>query len=323
MAGTATTTASPAAASPGAAQSPALDELMMAMDVVDTLRHQDAVAERELAQDGRDETLKERLRRLYESQGLEVSDRILDEGIKALKESRFTYEPTPPGLSRKLAGLWVRRGTYGKFLGGVALVLVLWGGWSVWQDIQAEQAAQAARIELTETLPKEIVAAAKAAQAEAKTQDARDRLTTLQTDAVNALERSDVVATRAAVAAMEKLHTDLVQTYDLRIVSRPGDQSGVYRIPDVNTGARNYYLIVEAITPDGRTLSLPIRNEETGKTETVAKWGVRVPQAIYDAVRRDKADDGIVQNTVLASKARGALSPVYKMAVSGGAITQW
>lgn len=302
---------------------PALDELMLAMDVVDTLRHQEDVAVRELAQDGRDQTLRERLRRIYESQGLAVSDRILDEGIKALRESRFTYEPTPAGFSRTLAGLWVRRGSWGKAIGALALVAVLWGGWSVWQDIRAEQAERAVRAELTETLPKAIVAAAKAAQAEAKTPDARERLTELQTDAVNALERSDAGAARAAVAGLERLRSQLVQTYELRIVSRQGEPSGVYRIPDVNTGARNYYVVVEAVTPQGQRLSMPVTNEENGRIETVSKWGVRVPEQTYEAVRRDKTDDGILQNAVLASKPRGALVPVYSMAVSGGAITQW
>ena len=35
------------------------------------------------------------------------------------------------------------------------------------------------------------------------------------------------------------------------------------------------------------------------------------------------SDDGILQNDILAVKPRGALEPVYRMAVSGGAITQW
>ncbi len=74
-----------------------LDDLMLAMDVVDTLRHEDAMVEKELGQDMRDEALKKRLRQIYESQGLTVTDRILDEGIKALKESRFAY--TPPEKS--------------------------------------------------------------------------------------------------------------------------------------------------------------------------------------------------------------------------------
>lgn len=310
-------------AAPAPSPPPALDELMLAMDVVDTLRHQEDVALRELAQDGRDDTLKERLRRIYESQGLAVSDRILDEGIRALKESRFTYEPTPPGISRTLAGLWVRRGAFGKVFGALVLVGLLLAGWSLWREFQAEQAERTARIELTETLPKAIVTAAKAAQAEAKTPDARERLTELQVDALAALERSDAGAVRAAVAGMERLRAQLAQVYELRIVSRPGEQSGLFRIPDINTGARNYYLIVEAVTPGGERLSMPVTSEENGRTQTVSRWGVRVPERTYEAVRRDKTDDGILQNALVATKPRGALAPVYSMAVSGGAITEW
>ncbi|WP_319532317.1 DUF6384 family protein [uncultured Cohaesibacter sp.] len=302
---------------------PALDEVMLAMDVVDTLRHHEDVALRELAQDGRDSVLKERLRDLYESQGLEVSDRILDEGIKALKESRFTYEPTPAGLSRTLAGLWIRRGVIGASLAGLVLVVCLWIGWSVWQQASAERQAEAARIELTETLPAEIATAVKVALAEAKTDGARNRIEQLQADAQSALARSDAVAAKGALATLETVRTMLVQSYDLRIVTGANEQSGVYRVPDVNTGARNYYLIVEAVAADGSLLSFPILNEETNKTEIVSKWGVRVPEATYNSVRNDKMDDGIVQNNVLATKPRGALDPVYSMRVSGGAITNW
>ncbi|WP_321332763.1 DUF6384 family protein [Breoghania sp.] len=311
----------PSVSSGGNGQS--LDELMLAMDVVDTLRHQEAVAEREIAQDGRDEGLKERLRRLYESQGLEVSDRILDEGIAALKESRFTYERTPAGLSRTLAGLWVRRG---RVMAGIATLIVLFGMWSAyssWITHSREQAAEAARIELTETLPANAKTAEEAAMAEARTKAAQDRVQQLYRDATLALARADAPAARVAVASLETLRQSLVQTYQLRIVTRQGERSGVFRIPDANTSARNYYLIVEAVTPDGELLSFPIRNEETNATTVVSRWGVRVSQATYEAVRDDKMDDGILQNNILATKPRGALKPVYEMPVSDGAITKW
>ena len=305
------------------AKGPALDELMMAMDVVDTLRHQEDVALRELAQDGRDETLKERLRQLYESQGLEVSDRILEEGIAALKESRFSYEPTPPGFSRMLAGLWVRRVFFGGILAVLIVFIVAVLGVSVWRQAAAERAAEQARIELTETLPQQITAAANAALAEAKTENAVDRIEQLQADGTSALTRSDAAAARVALQGLQRVYEALAEVYTLRIVSRPGEQSGVYRIPDVNNDARNYYLIVEAVGADGKLLSFPIRSEEDNRVKTVSKWGVRVPKSTYDAVGRDKQDDGIIQDDVLAIKPRGALEPVYEMSVSDGAITEW
>ncbi len=121
--------ADPALAAPQSAPAEKLDDLMLAMDVVDTLRHQEGLALKELAQDGRDATLKARLRQIYEAQGLAVDDRILDEGIRALKEARFTYVPAPAGFGRTLAILWVKRRTAGIAAALVVALILATGGW--------------------------------------------------------------------------------------------------------------------------------------------------------------------------------------------------
>ena len=102
-----------------------------------------------------------------------------------------------------------------------------------------------------------------------------------------------------------------------------GEPTGVWRRPPGNSDARNYYLIVEAIAPDGRKLSLPIRNEENGITETVAIFGVRVSREVYEAVAQDRLDDGIVQRNQFGVKRRGKLAIEYQMPFDGGFITKW
>ena len=99
----------------GAAARPqTLDDLMMAMDVVDTLRHREKLVERELDEEGREAELIARLKEIYRQQGIEVTDEVLAEGVKALRDSRFVYTPPPPGLARTLFTLWVRRGRIGR-----------------------------------------------------------------------------------------------------------------------------------------------------------------------------------------------------------------
>src|SRR3974390_1234382 len=99
-----------AIAGAGVQQTPAkLDDLMMAMDVVDTLRHRARLVERELNEDAREEQLVSRLRSLYKSQGLDVPDSVIAQGVKALKESRFVYTPPQQGFGRWLANAWVKR----------------------------------------------------------------------------------------------------------------------------------------------------------------------------------------------------------------------
>ncbi|MDJ0513588.1 MAG: DUF6384 family protein [Methyloceanibacter sp.] len=303
------------------AAAPKLDDLMLAMDVVDTLRHEQSLVERELDQASRDDVLKKRLREIYEGQGLEVSERILDEGIEALKESRFTYQRKGSALKRKVAMLWVQRRLVGSIFAALALVGVVFLGNWWWQSSSARQEAEASRIELTETLPSELNSVATAARTEARTEDAKNEIEALQAEAANALSRSDRARARRAVADLKSLRDDLSLTYNLVIVQR--GQSAVETTPDVNPNARNYYLLVEAIAPDGSKLSREITNEETGERETVDMWGVRVPHQTYLSVRDDKLDDGIIQDRILGVKQRGALKPVYSMPVSGGSITNW
>jgi len=300
-----------------------LDDLMLAMDVVDTLRHEETLVEKELSQDMRDEALKKRLRQIYESQGLTVTDRILEEGIRALKESRFAYTPPPPGFATTMAKLWIGRKVYGPLLAIVLGLAVAFVGWQVYRAGEAARIAEQIRIEITETLPKALAAAADAARAAATDPGVAPRIDALVAAGEAARTAGDADGMRQAIAGLDALRAELNLSYRLRIVSRPGEDTGVFRIPDVNEDARNYYIIVEPVSDSGEVLSLPVVNQEDGRTYTVSKWGIRVPESTYDAVRDDKTDDGIVQDNILGEKPRGTLEVTYLMPVEAGVITQW
>ena len=125
------------------------------------------------------------------------------------------------------------------------------------------------------------------------------------------------------VARLTALRDQLRQEYVVQVVNRPDVQSGFWTFPEINTDATNYYLVVEAIDPDGKVLSLPILNEETGKTEVVAQWGQRVSEGVYNAVAADKRDDGIIQANEVGRKSDGFLEVEYQMPVLKGTVTQW
>jgi Family of unknown function (DUF6384) len=301
-----------------------LDDLMMAMDVVDTLRHREKLVERELDTEGREAELMARLKDIYRQQGIEVSDRVLADGVEALRESRFVYTPPPPGWKRALFTLWVRRAKLST--GAVAVAAAILLGWAAYEfgvARPARIAEQQAQIELQQTLPEAIRKAHSDIGAIATDAAARARADQLLADGERAMRDRDR-------AAMEKVRTDLVELkdrvgseYTLTIVSRPGEPTGVWRRPPRGIQARNYYLVVEAVTPDGRKLKLPVRNEETGETELVDKFGVRVTEQVYNAVAQDKRDDGIVENNQFGVKKRGSLAVDYKMPFEGGMITRW
>jgi hypothetical protein len=301
-----------------------LDEVMLAMDVVDTLRHRQDLVERELAGEAREKQLIERLRDIYHQQGIEVTDEVLREGVKALAESRFVYTPPKPSFATTLARAYVSRKKWGPATLAIALVLVvgLGGYFLAWQPFQAAQ-AEAARIELSEGLPRQMDALYQTIYDETKVQQAVTDAEALRTRGKAAASEGNRAGAEKAIADLTALRDRLRSEYTLRIFNKEGERSAFWRVPDVNPDATNYYLIVQAIGPDGKPLTLPITNEETGKTENVDTWGARVPESTYRMVENDKRDDGIIERTTLGLKEYGFLDPDYVMPVLGGAVTKW
>ena len=316
----------PEAAQPAQpATQPKLDDIMIAMDVVDMVRHREDLIRRELNETGRESELIERLREIYRQQGIEVPDRVLADGVKALKESRFTYAPPPRGWKRTALELWTRRRRIGPIVGVALAGLLSTCGVHYFNVTRpAELAQEQVRVELTETLPKQIRQAhADIVKAGATDPNAKQRADQLLADGERAIRDKNRTAMTKAGADLGHLRDDLLAEYTLTIVSRPGETTGVWRRPPAGSLARNYYVIVEPITPTGAKLKLPIRNEETGATDIVDKFGVRVPQATFDAVAADKRDDGIVQKNRFGVKRRGTLAVEYQMPFDGGMITKW
>ncbi|MGP9818805.1 DUF6384 family protein [Salinarimonas sp. NSM] len=300
-----------------------LDELMLAMDVVDTLRHEEAALTREISRDEREDVLMERLRGLYAAQGIAVTDEALHAGIAALREKRFAYVRRGSALGRRLAGLWIARGKIAAVAGLVLLIAVGGVGWSAWRAGEAERARIAQAELIGSVLPQRLSAAHAAALAEARVPDAREQADALRTRAEGYLAAGDAARASATVAELEALRDALALSYVLRIVVDEEIPTGVFRIPDANERARNYYLVVQPIGPDGRVLELPVESEETNETTRVSVFGVRVPERTFEAVRRDKEDDGIIRDDVLGEKPRGALDVEWAMPVEGGRITDW
>lgn len=286
------------------------------MDVVDTLRHRELMLAREVTADERDEDLLERLREIYRGQGIQVTDEILAQGVKALREERFVYRPPPATFGRSLAYLYVTRGRWGKWAGGL-LVLVAVAAVSFQLFVRGPE------LRMVRELPADLQGAYQgvtiSTQDAGVLGDARGLLTAGEA----ALADGDYAAARTAVADLRGMSTQLQQQYEIRIVSRPGVRSGTTRVPDENRFAENFYVIVEAVTPDGRALTLPITSEEDGRMRRVALWGLRVDEATYERVRADKQNDGIVNDALVGAKRRGVLEPEYTIQTTGGAITEW
>jgi hypothetical protein len=293
-----------------------LDDVMLAMDVVDTLRHRQLLVERELNTEAREQTLIKRLREIYAAQGIDVPDHVLAEGVAALDEERFVYTPPEPGWRVTLAHLYITRGTWGKALLAILAMIIAVAIVYTTMISGPQQRRLAA-------LPGELDMQRQAIIELTEVPEARERAQQYLVQGQAALREEDADAAGRAVVSLKELRAQLEQEYTVRIISRPGESSGVWRMPEINTDARNYYVIVEAMTEDGSTLTLPVRNEEDGRIYKVNKWALRVSEQLYEQIAADKSDDGIIQQRDFGVKRRGQLTPDYAMPTTGAALTAW
>ena len=295
---------------------PPLEDLMVAMDVVDTLRHREKLVARELDADGRRERLIDRLREIYAAQGIEVTDTVLEEGVRALEEDRFAYSPSGRSFSTLLASLYAKRGSWGKPL--LIFLTVCLIGWTAYHFtiVRPESIKQA-------NLPSQIERSIIEIRTVASDKEATKQAQALHRSALAAIARGNFAEAETLLGRLKQLLSQLQKSYRIKVVSRPNEKSGVWRIPDINTSARNYYLIVEAIDDNDKPLAMEVTNEESGKTSSVKSWGLRVDQSVFNMVVEDKRDDGIIQRNVVGVKERGKLKPSYSITTSGDAITEW
>jgi hypothetical protein len=105
----------------------------------------------------------------------------------------------------------------------------------------------------------------------------------------------------------------------VRVVDREGVQSGFeFKVTD----GTYYYLVVEAIDPEGTRHPTPVVDEARGVIETVTPWAIRVGEDVYRRVEADKKDDGVVQNAGIGAKPMGFLEIEYGVPVAG-TLSSW
>lgn len=309
----------------GEAQSPQkLDDVMLAMDIVDTLRHRERLVEMELGGEAREQALIRRLKEIYAAQGIDVPDDILKDGVKALEDKRFQYEAPKPGIAVSLAKIYIARDRWLKPLALVfGLAAFATATYEFGYAAPREARIAAEQVDLKETLPAGLASARDAGLALAADDGARARIETAYQDGIAAARKGEAGPARAALEVLARLKGDLEMDLTVRIVQRDDENSGVFRIRDDAPNVRNYYLIVEAVDAGGRVHALEIESEEDRSVERVAKWGVRVPEGVFNTVAADKQDDRIIENAVIGRKPRGALQPAYSTDGAGGAILKW
>ncbi|WP_018996107.1 DUF6384 family protein [Hirschia maritima] len=301
-----------------------LDDVLIAMDIVDTLRHREQLVLGELDADAREKELILRLKEIYTAQGIEVSDETLMDGVKALEENRFVYTPPKPSWKTKLAKIYIKRDKWLKpVTGSIAALIVASGMWHFGVSQPQKAKAEAIQTELQNTIPDQLALLRTEIQELAENDRIDTRVETYYQDGIDAVKDGDRDQALTAISALNLLKGDLEEEYTVRIVSRPNEYSGLFRIPDDAPQRPNYYLIVEAVDGAGRVLEVPVSSIETQNAKRVKIWGVRVPKAEFDRVAADKKDDSIIQFSEIGKKEKGHLTPDFTIETLDGTIFSW
>lgn len=286
---------------------------MLVMDVADSIGHDPALADDPAA-----------IRAAYRRQGIELSDETVAEGIAAYRDRRFFYRPRKSGLAAALARLYVWRNRWLPVTWAITLMLVIGlGGYLLAYKPYRDAQLANAQLELSQTLPAQMDALYNTIFEETKVQQAASEAAGLRARGKAAAEQGDRAGAEAAIADLTAIRDTLRMEYRLTVVDRAGTKWGFWTFPEDNNQETNYYVVVEAHDADGKLVSVPTRDEPTGKVETVAAWGLRVPEEIYRAVEADKGDDGTIEHNLVGVKQFGFLDPDYVVATLGGAVTRW
>jgi len=293
-----------------------LEDLMIAMDVVDTLRHREVMVDRELNATQRREKLIEKLREIYRSQGIDVSDEMLEDGVRALEEERFSFTPLSKNFSTKIAKLYVRREKWIKpVLTGISAVIVLGITYYMFSIRPQKQEQEMLPIALNNYYSK-IMQESKDSKATKMAKDLNDM-------AKRALGADEIDTAKEKIDVLRRLLERINERYTVQIVQELGKHSGIWRVPPNNPYGKNYYLLVEGVNASNEKISVLVNNEENDRQEKEVRWGIRVDEETFNQVAQDKADDGIIQNRIVGVKEKGYLLPNYSIKTSGATITQW
>lgn len=128
----------------------------------------------------------------------------------------------------------------------------------------------------------------------------------LFTSVDRAINAQDASAATRSLKDIDQLLTFAKTPLKLNVVSRAGEKSMIERNYDP-TGGKSWYLLTEATDAAGNVVQVPITSRETGEKRYAKVFGVRVSEATYQEVKKDKLADGHVDNRSMGSKDANAL----------------
>ena len=305
-----------------------IEDLMRIMDVATALRKERETASQQLDLESTKENLRKRLLAAAEVVGDNVTEAEVDVAIEQYFSRLHAFEPPRWSFGVFLAHLYIRR----KWVLGVGVPVLLTALVGTWLLFSASSpwSSENRRNSTVLQVAERVHHRRDTIYALTSDSDTLADVDSILAEATTHQKHGDAPALRKLAARLEAIESVLSEEYTVYLVAK--GQTGTQRHFTDAAGRRlsGNYLIVEAKNSRGELVECPILNAETRQTLRVKRWAERVPEEVYERIRRDKEVDGILDEIVFSAKRRG--QPREEIIIKGsdgkpieraGQITQW
>lgn len=89
------------------------------------------------------------------------------------------------------------------------------------------------------------------------------------------------------------------------------------------SGGTSWYIIAVTVDEAGQPIDMNVKSRETGMERMASMFGVRVDRAGWERIKKDKLEDGIVNNNKIGIKPMGILDIQFEPGYSAEYILEW
>ncbi|MBY3150905.1 hypothetical protein HFO56_00485 [Rhizobium laguerreae] len=132
--------------------------------------------------------------------------------------------------------------------------------------------------------------------------------------------KGDKAGIKAARAELEMFEATLATMIEFRIVDRKGEKPGFWRTLVGDPDTKQFFVVVEAVV-DGQQVNWAVRDADSGKVVSSAKFALRVDEKTFAELSADKKDDGRIADMVVGLKPVGRITPVWSIKTDGETVT--
>lgn len=108
-----------------------------------------------------------------------------------------------------------------------------------------------------------------------------------------------------------------------RIVDRKGEKPGFWRMRGDDESTKQWFIVIEALSSDGKSFDMPVKSAATGEIKPVSKWALEITKEDYIKFSNELEKSGFITNPVVGRAASKTTLPTWDVETTGAMLTEW